>query len=141
MDKLVGGMGGEGNGGRVKSCDAHVISSGQCSPDTYQCLDHACSLLPDGGQTLLYVHGVRHAPYKVVQDDEGPRPPHASATVDHHGGTILSVFTAHTLDEANDGGGVVRHPVVWPTEELEVGHPKRLRTILNGEQRYQVIGT
>ena len=42
--------------------------------------------------------------------------------VDHHGATLLWVVEMDSLAEVEDGGGIVRHPVVGPLEEVELLH-------------------
>ena len=89
-------------------------------PLTHQCLHHAGSLLPDIGQTLFNVDHLRHALHQVVQYDEGPRPPHPRTAVDQQRGAVPPVLVAHTLDELEERGGVMRYAVIRPPEELEV---------------------
>lgn len=50
------------------------------------------------------------------------QPHRFSPAVHHHGPCVWRIARFHPPEEGQEGGGVLRHPVVWPGRELELPH-------------------
>ena len=88
----------------------------------YRSLYHEYSLFPESAHKLIHIDGLlRHdALQHVVQCDKCACPAHTCTAVDHHEVLLtVGVGLAHTLDEVDHGGGISRHPVVWPAKIVE----------------------
>jgi hypothetical protein len=67
-------------------------------------------------QGLLMPHPLDHG----VDDDEAARPPNARTAVYDNGPRLGGVHAPHSLQELEEGRGVVGDPMVGPGGELEL---------------------
>ena len=69
--------------------------------------------------------------------DEGARPPHAGAAVDHNGGLALPGGRHHhASDKLQESGGVVGDPMVRPDGEVEL----RDNPLVRSGDSYKTVG-
>ena len=59
-----------------------------------------------------------------------------SPAVDHHGALGGLVLFLYSPVEGQDGGGVVRHPMIRPGREVELSHPQ---SSLSAAKELQIV--
>ena len=87
-------------------------------------LNHVVPLSPETRHMTVHIHRllVLHPLQHGVDDDEGPGAADPRTAVGDYGAAVRGVELVDPPDELEEGGAVLRDPVVWPGRELELLH-------------------
>ena len=85
-------------------------------------LDHVVALRPEARHVTVHVDRVlvAQAFQHRVDDDEGARPTHSGAAVDHHGTRLHGIQRPHPLQELEERSRMVWNTVIRPRCELQL---------------------